>query len=679
MTWWGPPTDPVAWLSLIVAAAWGAFAYFTPKSWQFPSWAFCALIVMSAWASSWGYVFIYLKGGPRIIDATTYLLQAKTLASGQWAFPVEGPLASFQGRFLIQDAAGRLSGIFPPGYPLALAPFVAAGAPMALGPVIAAAISVLTYFLTRRWFRSEAAARLAAVLSLLSITLRYHTADTMSHGWCALLWLASAYSASFPRRSTTVLAGLLIGWLTATRPVTGWLAGMFVALVIHHSSASGAPAGQRQGGSAARLKLFAAGVAPGLLFLLIQQHAVTGEWFTSSQYSYYARSDHPAECFRYGFGSKVGCQGEHGDFIETYMPNGYGWQEALATTGRRLSLHASDAGNSPLFAVLLLWCIWQGRKHVAVRWLAGACAAQVVAYVPFYFDGNYPSGGARLFADILPFQHAILGWGMTRTRIGRYAPALALAGFSVYGSHQHAWLATEQSGRPAFDSRLATPPAGSLVFVTGDHAFNLGHEPDPRRARYTVARLRGDAHDHALWRHLGSPASFVYRDAPGSATPLLPYIPEPSRRRQAEALWPVLEATRGTVLLAPLTGCAEGERGLRLYPESTEAPETPEAAGAITMELLLPLWVDKPGQYRIGVHATPSLRWKVAHQPLAMRATGACSSESAPVQLEAGNQPLLVTTPEASQMAFVSLEWLGTGDGSAASSTRDGAPARGHR
>lgn len=652
MSFWGAPADPIAWLALLLAAGCGVLGCVGGRRRVLSSRGFGSLIAVSSFALSWGYIFVYLKGGPRIIDATTYLLQAKTLASGQWAFAVEGPLASYQGRFLVHDAAGRLSGIFPPGYPLALALSVAVGAPMVLGPLVGAAISLLTYALARRWFRAEGAARLAAVLSLLSFTLRYHTADTMSHGWCALLWLSGAYAASSSRRDAALIAGLLLGWLIATRPVTGLIAGLFVGGLIHRPDAV-TPASPgvtpRAPGAAMRWACFAAGILPGLLFLVVQQHAVTGEWFTSSQYSYYARSDHPPGCFRYGFGSNIGCQGEHGDFLQTYMASGYGWKEALATTARRLTLHASDAGNSPLFAALLLWCVWQGRRQPGVRWLAGAIVAQVLAYVPFYFDGNYPAGGARLFADILPFEHVILGWGMGRERSGRFAPALALAGFALYGSHQHAWLATEQGGRPAIDARLQAAPSGALVFVAGDHAFNLGYEPDPERRRFVVARWHGDEHDHALWRHLGRPASFIYRANADATAALLPYVPQPKPRREFESLWPVMKIADGTVLRTSLTGCAEGAWGLRLSP----------APGAPRLQMVVPLWVGQTGWYRLAVGASPGLGWRLNQQQLSLPPKDACSSKGALVRLEAGNQPLLVTASETAELDFVALEWVG--------------------
>src|ERR1700692_1709654 len=46
-----------------------------------------------------GYAAHYLRGGPRIIDATMYVLQAKALAHGHVSWHVPFPSASFRGRF----------------------------------------------------------------------------------------------------------------------------------------------------------------------------------------------------------------------------------------------------------------------------------------------------------------------------------------------------------------------------------------------------------------------------------------------------------------------------------------------------------------------------------------------------------------------------------------------------
>ena len=85
----------------------------------------------------------YLRGGPRIIDATSYWLEARALSEGHLAFAVPEPSAAFRGRFLVSpEASARLAVIFPPGYPAILAVGFWLGAPLAVGPLIAAALVV---------------------------------------------------------------------------------------------------------------------------------------------------------------------------------------------------------------------------------------------------------------------------------------------------------------------------------------------------------------------------------------------------------------------------------------------------------------------------------------------------------------------------------------------------------
>ncbi|HTJ84913.1 MAG TPA: hypothetical protein VL400_24515, partial [Polyangiaceae bacterium] len=102
---------------------------------------------------SLGYVAYYLRGGPRIVDATTYLLEARGLGEGHFAWPVTDPAASTAGRFLVRDTLGdgaHLAAIFPPGWPAVLAIGVRAGAPMLVGPVLAFCLTWLTIDLAAR-------------------------------------------------------------------------------------------------------------------------------------------------------------------------------------------------------------------------------------------------------------------------------------------------------------------------------------------------------------------------------------------------------------------------------------------------------------------------------------------------------------------------------------------------
>ncbi|HVJ88621.1 MAG TPA: hypothetical protein VM580_02390, partial [Labilithrix sp.] len=150
-----------------------------------------AIFGLAAGLLSIGYIATYLHGGPRIIDAATYFLQGRALSQGHFAWTPLDPSASFRGRFLIYQS-GALGGIFPPGYPLLLAFGFMLGAPMIAGPLIAVGLVAATYHLARALAEethptlAEPIARAAALLSIFCAALRYHTADTMSHGASAL-------------------------------------------------------------------------------------------------------------------------------------------------------------------------------------------------------------------------------------------------------------------------------------------------------------------------------------------------------------------------------------------------------------------------------------------------------------------------------------------------------------
>src|SRR5690606_30494695 len=139
MKWLAAPDTPFAWLCLI-----GALLFlFRPVRqacsrviFDTPRFAFNVGIALLAFGLSVAYVYTYLAGGPRIIDATTYLLQAKTLANGELAFSPPGGLTSFNGRFLLITPEHRLAGIFPPGFPLVLALGVWVGLPLMINPLI---------------------------------------------------------------------------------------------------------------------------------------------------------------------------------------------------------------------------------------------------------------------------------------------------------------------------------------------------------------------------------------------------------------------------------------------------------------------------------------------------------------------------------------------------------------
>jgi hypothetical protein len=559
----GAPPDAVAWgaLFLGLAALAGGFHPALARSPAcFQGRRAVALLAIFAALLSWVYVVVYLRGNPRIIDATTYYWQARALSEGRLTFDVLSPGASFRGRFTLPSPGGEvLAGIFPPGYPAVLALGFLVGAPLLVGPVIAAALVVATYLVTERVFEQRAVALLAAALSAVCGVLRYHTADTMSHGWSALLFALAMWSALGRTRESAFGAGVCAGWLVATRPITGAVALLLAAASVR---------------SARRAAWILAGATVPVGLFFVEQHAVTGAWFRSSQTAYYALTDSPRGCFRYGFGDGVGCVFEHGDFVRAHLTRGYGFVAALGTTLRRLKMHLADAGNCELFAPFIVWGAIAAARDRRTRIAVLAVAGTIAAYVPFYFDGNYPGGGARFFADALPFEHALLALALFQGGLARLALPVALAGFAFHTAYDHLRLAQREGGRPMFEPdvlRKAGVNRG-LVFVDTDHGFALGHDPGVRDARagVVVARRRRDAHDVVIWEKLGRPPAFAYELSftPHAPPPeLVRFVPRPSQawRFEAEAQWPPLVVEGGSVE-PTFPPCASARRALALHP-----------------------------------------------------------------------------------------------------------------
>jgi hypothetical protein len=622
---WGKPPDTVAWAALGASIALALLSLAPRSVHDFVGMGAAGdrdqrrrVVAAGAFVAAFlslGYVSFYLRGGPRIIDATSYFLEGRALAHGQFAWAVPSPTASFRGRFLLFHDPASVAVIFPPGYPLLLAAGFLVGAPMVIGPVIAAALVVATFIVTRELYgpddpRADGVAMLASAFSIVCAALRYHTADTMAHGASALGITIALACALRGRRASSVayflLAGLAVGGVIATRPVSG----VPIAIVVYVLASEGV---KREASLAAAI----VATIPGVVLLGLAQRAETGNFFASAQRAYYAVSDGPPGCFRYGFGKDTGCLNEHADFVKAHLASGFRFIAALGTTGRRLKAHLSDPFNfEPLLLLVLLpslRCI-RSRAGLALALVAG----QILAYAPFYFDGNYPGGGARMFADVLPMEHALAAIGVSYIapriefmRRSLFVLALSCGGFALHVAFDHVALAERDGGHPMYEpdvTREAQVTKG-LVFFDTDQGFNLAHVPGVNPEKdILAARLRGDDHDRMLLDLLNHPASHVYRFAKGGST-VSTWLPPGGNsdlwRFEAEADWPPLAQSYGWVESAWLSGtCASQERALELHPSSA-------ATAIATIELPVAKsgrWLVTPRIVRTGGHGRGTLR-----------------------------------------------------------------------
>ncbi|HKQ71281.1 MAG TPA: hypothetical protein VJT73_18185 [Polyangiaceae bacterium] len=615
----GNPPDEPSIVAAVVALllVWQGRAAFRAMA-RAPRGVVAGVLALAAAALSAGYVFAYLRGGPRIIDATSYWLQAKALAEGHVTWPIDEPTASVRGRFLLTSGSSadpRLSVIFPPGYPAILALGFLLRAPLAVGPAIAFLLVIGTYVLALRVSRRADVACLAACLSVLCAALRYHTADTMSHGWAALLVVIS-FAAAFHTSDTGVtrerawgaaLAGLAFGWLVATRPISA--CAVVVPLGFALRRLRRRDLGFALGGAIVPIALF-----------VVEQRLATGTFFLSTQTAYYAVADGPPGCFRYGFGAGIGCQHEHGAYVDAVLPRGFGWSAATMTTLRRLRLHFIDVANAePLTALIVLapFLAFRARRTHSVDAervgaLLTAIVAIILAYVPFYFDGSYPGGGARFFADALALEHVLVAVAVAL--LAERAPlpfldfplgaaltlSISLAGFAFHASYEHLALRDREGGRPFFEpSVLKTAKIDrGLLFVGTDHAFNLAYDPDARDAwqKLVVAREYGDDRDRMVWERLGKPPSHRYVFDGRESLPVVvawsPPTPSLPFRFEAEAEWPAVAQSGG--FFEPTFAQGSCAWGGRLLAVRTRVDQP--FHGTISFP------VPRPGRFRIAVH-----------------------------------------------------------------------------
>lgn len=601
----GRPPNLAAWVVLVVGIGCFIVSWRGAASRHLASHAtkICVALSVVAASLSAAYFFWVLGGGPRIIDATAYLCSARIFASGSFTFAAPEPSALFRGRFLIHPpgAPDQLGVIFPPGYPAFLSFFERFLDYRLAGPILAFAVTLGTYFLA--FFLARAAAPapeklararlvglLAALLSLTSAALRYHTADTMSHGLSTALLLMGglvvvrAWSRASLGRGGALLLGFSLGLLFATRPLTAFAASAVLLIAAR-------PVFRRS-----HALSLALGLLPGALLLFAHQKALTGSFWDSVQLRYYALADGPASCFGLGFGK--GCEYEHGDVIEQRGKLGPLW--AILNSLHRLHNHSLDLANCELLFGFLAFRLVQTRKERNSRLVLFALGTFTLAYSLFYFDGSYPGGGARFLVELLPFEHALLA-GFALDKLGALRTlGISCVSFALHGAYSHEALRVRDGGAPFLDQRLLETREPRVVFAVSDHAFLLGLRPEalegapgrsPRLTGTLVARRSWDFREAELLWGLRSPKAFVLeKEPPGSV--LLPWSPPATsdvRRIEVERDFPPLSLEGMWVHPAHLSvPCVSSGRALRLRPQPGSARGS------------LGLWVDgvRPGRYQ---------------------------------------------------------------------------------
>lgn len=556
------------------------------------------------------YFDYYLRGAPRVIDATAYLLEARILETLSFTFTPPEPTTLFRGRFLTSppDAPNSFGVLFPPGYPALLAVGEALATYRVVGPLLAALLVFATSDLAHLVTKDARVGVAAGALSVASMAVHYHTAEPMSHGWSALLLTTAASSyfrlldaslVSRRRGASALLLGLTLGWLIATRQLTGLLA---LTVFAGHALTRGRGKWRAAPRTCSVVIL---GMFPGLVLLGLHQKALTGSFFGSPQLAYYAASDGPLGCFGLGLGK--GCEFEHGDFFRATEGAGLTLGMAAKTTLRRLSHHTLDVANFEPLALVAALGLGTFPNRTFRSWGLALVAAFLGGYATFYFDGSIPGGGARFFFELLPLEHIALATLLVRRDCVWLGFALSVLGFALHGRGSHEFVDRSQGGAPYLTASELPLRDGvpRLVWVESDHAFLLGLVPrnfrsDGHLSGTLVARATGDLREQALERSLersneGLEVLRLEPRAPVGAR-LRPGAADGSTAPdvlEAETLWPALRQSNGWVHPSfPPESCASRGRALVIHPGAEPGPTSFE------------LWVDgpAPGRYRVKAH-----------------------------------------------------------------------------
>jgi hypothetical protein len=523
---------------------------------------------VSAWLAVRG-----LRGTPLSIDAGVSLMQARAMAHLHFGMPMPAPRQAFSNRFCMEGPDGLLYGIFPPGWPLAIVPFLWAGAPMLAGPAVAALLVVGQAMLGRAVGRAagdedggELATRASLLVSLPSYARAIETSDLVSHGFVAALAAVAVACAIDTRRDARartrrgLLMGACVGWALASRLLDGVVLGV---------AAAGVAVWTRPGRRS--LVWAAAGAAPLLLLLLVEQRAATGQWLVPTQASYFARSDWPPTCHRLGFGPDVGCTVEHPSNVAAFGPGGYGVAAALRVARERASVLGTDLlGFAPLSLLVFVPVLAAGGVEALS---AALLLALTLAYASFY-NGNAPLYGARHLFPVAPFVWLAAVRGAERCFEWRSGAAargagavvvLAVAGIGARGSWASRGREAIEMQANRSDLRRALEVRGVArgILKTRDHtevaaAFDPWRDGDDRLFLF-------DDGSGLLDVRRAHPDLPMFLALPGDGLGALAVpTPPPGLRFELERAWPSLVRPHGLGASRAWRADASGGAALRL-------------------------------------------------------------------------------------------------------------------
>ena len=362
--------------------------------------AFTILISMTTAFASYLVAERIYERMPHLEDEIAYTWQAAVYAKGQLTIPSPQYPHSFMVPFIVDYREQRFAK-YPPGWPALLALGITFGIRAWVNPLLAGLAVWLTYRLGQKLLGSTAGV-LAALLTATSPLFLIYAASLMAHTWSLVLtlifsvsWLdtfghsdrrvrptddqyslvsTSHVEYSYPSLITVLVAGLSLGDLALTRPLTAL--GVALAFFIHGLIL------WRRGDNQVRRRVLSIGVIAGCIgaLLLVWQFAVTGSLWLNP-YTLWWKYDNV------GFGAEIG-----------RFPGGHNLQHAWINLKSSLKLVIHDLFGwgkiSWLFLPIGIWAIRRNYRS----WLVVAIPfGLVVVYLAYW-----ASHGARYYYEGLP-------------------------------------------------------------------------------------------------------------------------------------------------------------------------------------------------------------------------------------------------------------------------------------
>jgi hypothetical protein len=220
---------------------------------------------------------------PHVGDSVCQIFVAKTFLHGQlWAEPPPTELKPFFFETFLQDS-GKWYSQYLPGFSLLMIPMVLLHVTWLLNPLLTA-LTVPVAYRIGTLIGGNRIGRCTILAFALSPFVIFMAGGEMNHPamlfWMCLAILSFLKLANSDRRYWGFVAGLALGMGIITRPLTG--VAVALPLLVYWFNALQRPRSESKGRATLWMQQTAAmaiGAAPPILFLLIYNHATTGDMF----------------------------------------------------------------------------------------------------------------------------------------------------------------------------------------------------------------------------------------------------------------------------------------------------------------------------------------------------------------------------------------------------------------